>query len=79
VRSTLRRVVRTTGRFLWSFFVDDTPEVLVAALVIVVAAFALRHERAGAVVVLPLLAIAGLGFGVWRASRSSPEGADDSS
>jgi len=60
-----------TGRFLWSFFVDDTPEVLVFTLVIVGSAYGLRNERDIAVVVLPLIAVVGLVFGVWRACRRS--------
>lgn len=67
--AALRRAALATGRFLWSFVIDDTPEVLVAAVVIVGAALALRHWRAVAVAALPLLTVAGLGLGVWRGYR----------
>ena len=72
MRAAVRRALVTTGRFLWSFFIDDTPEVLVAVAIIVGAAYGLRHERDIALAALPLLAIAGLAFGVWRACRSQP-------
>jgi hypothetical protein len=71
VISALRRAFVVSSRFLWSFVVDDTPEVLVVVVVVVGAAYALgRHAQAAAVVVVPLLAIAGLGLCVWRACRS---------
>lgn len=66
----LRRAAATTVRFLWSFLFDDTPEVLLVAAAVVGAAYGLRHERAAAVVVLPLLAVLGLGLTVWRAHGS---------
>jgi hypothetical protein len=72
VIGALARALRGTGRFLWSFFVDDTPEVLVIVAVIVGAAYALRHHNALAVAVLPLVTVVGLGLCVWRACRARP-------
>jgi len=77
----LGRALRAGGRFLWSFFVDDTPEVLVVVAVIVAGAYALRGHDALAVAVLPLVASAGLALCVWRAVRDrsaapGPAGSD---
>jgi len=66
----LGRALSAPGRFLWSFLVDDTPEVPVIVAVIVGAAYGLRHHNTLAVVVVPALAVAGLCFCVRRACRS---------
>jgi hypothetical protein len=42
---------------VWDFLVGDNPTVLVATVVVVGGAFALRHVRAVAVVVLPALVV----------------------
>ncbi len=73
----LWRALSASGRFLWSFFVDDTPEVPVIVAMIVGAAYGLRHHNTLAVVVVPTLAIAGLCFCVWRACRSRAGGPDE--
>ena len=65
-----RRAWGATGRFLWSFFVDDTPEVPIVVAAIVGAAVALGHWGALAVVVLPLLGVGGLTLCVWRGCRA---------
>jgi len=68
------RIVGGFGRFWWNFLVGDTPELFVAALVIigVIALLSERgHFNAAAVVVLPLLAILALATSLVRAIRSS--------
>lgn len=67
----MSRAARATGRFLWKFFGGDTPEVLLTAGLVVALAFLLRSDGAVPVVVLPLVVLAGLGFGLWRARRAS--------
>lgn len=68
------RLVKGFGRFWWDFLVGDTPELFIAALVII-GAIALLSERghfnAAAVVVLPVLAIFTLAASLVRATRSS--------
>jgi hypothetical protein len=68
------RLLRGFGRFWWDFLVGDTPELFVAALVII-GVIALLSERGhfndAAVVVLPLLAILALAASLLRAIRSA--------
>jgi len=66
------RLLRGFGRFWWDFLVGDTPEIFLAALVVLgaVALISLEgHWNAAAVVALPLLAMATLGLSVRRARR----------
>jgi hypothetical protein len=70
VRSALRSAVVGSARACRAFLLGDAPELLVTVLAVVGAAYALQPYRVAAVVILPLLAAAGLGFGVWRAARS---------
>lgn len=67
----LLRVLTRTGRLLLSLLVDDTPEVLVLGALVVGAAYGLRSLHTLAYVCLPSIAVVGLGFSVWRASRGS--------
>lgn len=66
VAETLARGVRAFGHFWWDFLVGDTPELFVAMLVLVGIAFALRHDRTAAIVLLPLLAAGALVASAWR-------------
>jgi hypothetical protein len=71
------RLLRGFGRFWWDFLVGDTPELFVAALVIigVIALVSERgHFNAAAVVVLPLLAVLALATSLLRAIRASRRG-----
>jgi hypothetical protein len=60
VTQALARWLRAFGRFWWDFLVGDTPELTVAALLVVAAAYALASSRVAAVVVLPALAVCAL-------------------
>jgi hypothetical protein len=68
------RLVKGFAMFWWDFLVGDTPELFVAALVII-GAVALVSERwhanSTAVIMLPVLAIAALGLSVKRASDAA--------
>jgi hypothetical protein len=55
--SRVGKLLAAFGHFWWDFLVGDTPEILIASLVIVGAALALRHHHWAAVIVLPVLAI----------------------
>jgi hypothetical protein len=68
------RLVRGFGRFWWDFLVGDTPELFVAALVIIGATALLSeagHFNDAAIVVLPVLAVVALAASLARAVRSS--------
>ncbi|MDE3065708.1 MAG: hypothetical protein KGJ36_08550 [Acidobacteriota bacterium] len=70
----LVRVARGFARFWWDFLVGDTPEIFVAALVIIAAVALVSeagHANATAVVLLPVLAVAALAASVWRARRAA--------
>lgn len=68
----VRRALRAFGHFWMDFLVGDTPELFVAMLVLVGLAFALRHDRVAAIVLLPVLAAAVLVGSAWRGrTRSS--------
>ena len=68
------RLIKGFVMFWWDFLVGDTPELFVAALVIIGTVALLSeagHYNAAAVVALPLLAVVALGFSVRRAQRSA--------
>ena len=50
------KLLRGFGHFWWDFLIGDTPELFVAVLAIVGTAYGLRHVRAAAIAVLPVLA-----------------------
>jgi hypothetical protein len=62
----VRRAASATVAFLVDFLVGDTPELFVAALVVVGAAFALAHAGAAGVVIVPAVAVLSV---LWSASR----------
>jgi hypothetical protein len=66
VTAKLGRLLAAFGHFWWDFLIGDTPEILVASLVIVGAALALRHHHWAAVIVLPVLAVLTLVVSAWR-------------
>ena len=74
--AALARGARSFGRFWWQFLVGDSPDLLVATAAIVGLAFALRHQRALAVVTLPLLVAAALTASAWRGRRRTGPSAD---
>ena len=66
------RMVVGFARFWWDFLVGETPELFVAAVVILGVVAVIRlgaHENALAVAALPLLAVAALGVSLSRARR----------
>jgi hypothetical protein len=68
------RLVKGFGRFWWDFLVGDTPELFVAALVIIGATALLSeagHFNDVAIVVLPVLAVLALAASLARAVLSS--------
>ncbi len=73
-RSLPIRLLRGFGQFWWDFLVGDTPELFIAALVIigVVALVSEAGHRNGvAIAVLPLLVVSALGLSLKRARQSS--------
>jgi hypothetical protein len=67
----MTKALASAGRFLWDFFVGESPASFVATLVVVGAAFALRHTGWLAAVVLPVLVVATLVAGAYRGRRRS--------
>jgi hypothetical protein len=68
------RLLKGFAMFWWDFLVGDTPELFVAALVIIGAVALLSetwHVNTAAVVVLPVLAIVALTVSVKRASDAA--------
>jgi hypothetical protein len=69
VTAALGRAVRAFGRFWWEFLIGDTPELFFATLVIVGAAFLLRHDHLAGIVLLPLLAAVVLVASAYRGRK----------
>jgi hypothetical protein len=72
--SLVTRLLKGFGRFWWDFLVGDTPELFIAALVIIGVTALLSetgHFNAAAIVVLPVLAVLALAASLLRAVRSS--------
>ena len=68
------RLLKGFAMFWWDFLVGDTPELFVAALVIVgtIALVSVEgHFNTAAVIALPLLAVIALGVSVRRAQRAA--------
>jgi hypothetical protein len=58
--NNIGRAARVFGSFWWDFLVGDTPELFIAALLIIVVALLLRHDHVLAVIVLPVMAVLSL-------------------
>ena len=72
--SVITRLIKGFGRFWWDFLVGDTPELFVAALVIIASTALLSetgHFNDAAIVVLPALAVLALAASLLRAVRTS--------
>ena len=68
------RLIKGFGMFWWDFLVGDTPELFVAALVIIGIVALLSqtwHANTVAVIALPVLAITALTVSVRRASNAA--------
>jgi hypothetical protein len=68
------RALRSFAQFWWDFLVGETPELFVAAIVIlgaVALASLVGHDNALALVLLPLLCVVALGASLLRAWRAS--------
>lgn len=71
--SLVVRLLRGFGRFWWDFLVGDTPELFVAAVLIITVVSLLSvvgDENTAAVVALPTLGVAALALSVRRGARS---------
>jgi ABC-type spermidine/putrescine transport system permease subunit I len=65
----VRELIVAFGRFWWEFLIGENPDAFIGALVVIGLAFALRHDRAAAVVVVPLVAIVFLTGSTYRARK----------
>lgn len=69
----MTRALAAVGRFVWDFFVGESPAAAVVTLLVVGAAFALRHQGWVAAAALPVLVLAALAGGAYRGRRRSPD------
>ncbi len=69
--NAIGRSLKAFGTFWVDFLVGDTPEFFVGTLVIIGVALALRHERAAALTLVPVLTIALLAAGTFRSRQKS--------
>ena len=53
----IKRALVAFGRFWWEFLIGENPDAFFGALAIIGAALLLRHERAAAVAVVPIIAL----------------------
>ena len=75
MKAAIARATRAFGHFWWDFLVGDTPELFLATVVIVGTALLLRHQRAVAIVLLPLMAVVFLVGSAYRGrSRKAKSG-----
>ncbi|MHB8439382.1 MAG: hypothetical protein ACYDD4_09495 [Acidimicrobiales bacterium] len=74
-RKTVGGAGRAAALGVWRFFVGDTPEFLVAALIAIGFAFATRRAHVVIDVGLPALVVAALVMGVRRGRRRAVESA----
>jgi hypothetical protein len=68
------RALRSFGQFWWDFLIGETPELFVAAIVLlglVALISVVGHDNTLALVLLPLLCVVALGASLLRASRGS--------
>jgi hypothetical protein len=68
------RALRSFGQFWWDFLIGETPELFIAAIVILglVALISLvGHDNVLALVLLPFLCVVALGTSLLRSSRGS--------
>jgi hypothetical protein len=68
------RALRGFAQFWWDFLVGETPELFIAAILIlgvVALASLVGHDNALALILLPLLCVVALGASLLRARRAS--------
>ncbi len=62
----MRRGITAFWNFLWEFLIGDTPELLVATMVVVGVALALRHHRTAGLIVVPVITGVALALSTFR-------------
>lgn len=67
--SRVRQLLVSFGRFWWEFLIGENPDSFIGTLVVIGAALLLRHERAAAIVLVPLLAVVCLLLSAYRGRR----------
>ena len=78
----VKRGLTAFGKFWWEFLIGDTPELLVATIVVVGVALALRHHRTAGFIVVPLITAVAVALSTFRgrdrrSRRSRPGDLDD--
>jgi hypothetical protein len=70
---TIKRLLSSFGHFWWEFLIGENPDAFLGALVIIGAALLLRHDRAAAIVVVPVLALAVLISSTYRGRKRTAD------
>jgi hypothetical protein len=64
--TSIRRGITAFGKFWWEFLVGDTPELLVATVIVVAVALALRHHPSAGFIAVPLVTAVALALSIVR-------------
>lgn len=69
--ATARQLLGSFARFWWEFLIGENPDAFIGALVVIGAALLLQHDRAAAVVIVPLLTVICLVLSTYRGRQRS--------
>jgi hypothetical protein len=62
----VKKYVTAFGRFWWDFLIGENPDAFICTVVVIAVALLLRHERALALTLVPLLTVAFLVVSAYR-------------
>jgi ABC-type spermidine/putrescine transport system permease subunit I len=69
VIATSKRLLIAFGSFWWEFLIGENPDAFFGTLIVIGAALLLRHDRAAAIIVAPLLAVLILAGSAYRGRK----------
>ena len=67
--ATAKRLLVAFGSFWWEFLIGENPDAFFGTLVVIGAALLLRHDRAAAIIVVPLLTLTILVASAYRGRK----------
>ena len=62
----IRKYLVAFGRFWWDFLIGENPDAFICTVVVIAVALLLRHERAVALALVPVLTLAFLVLSAYR-------------